>query len=347
MLRNPFPIPWLDSPGEGCPCCASQGEGAENLLHKALKAALTTLDPKVDVPLAATSGFEEGEAALAGLVAALAADLMPSLMAFYEPIMVENANWSEAEVDLAHAKADAIWRNAASGLAGQAREIISDMLYAAVGAVNDRRLKDAAPLRGAPVITAQKITTMEVQNVLNAMSRSFMAYTEDWFQNHVVPQINAMVTSVLDATGQLAMPNFAPIMDMIRTRLSSTSYFEIVASATASRVYHYGYLKTAHALGYKEYLFIGVRDDKQSEICRYLHGSRWLIRNALPQVEAAAIAETTDDIKAAHPWFARQDKDAFIGDEAKRQFSDGTPPWPPLHGRCRSTLQVFNKPSPA
>lgn len=346
MLRNPFPIPWLDNPGHGCACCASKGEGAEALLDRALKAALQTLDPKINVPYATKTGFDEGEAALAGLVASAAADLYPDLIAIYAPIMIEGANWNEAQIEEAHAKADALWRSIAVTLEPQVREIIANILYAAIDEVDGQRLKDAAPLRGI-TLSRQKVTSArEVENVLSAMTRSFMAYTEDWFTSHIVPQINGLVMSVLDATGSLAMPNFAPVLDLIKTRLSSTSYFEIVAAATASRVYHYGFLKTAHAAGYKEYLFIGVRDERQSEICRYLHGSRWLIRNALPQVEAASVAESTDDIKAAHPWFARTPDD-FIGDDAAKYYTERTPPWPPLHGRCRSTLQVFNKAAPA
>lgn len=344
LSSNPFPIPWLhaDHVAHSCAHNPHGHEDANTLIQKAVEGALTTLDPEVSYPFITSAGFDEYENLLTALLADLTEANFETLLDFYRPVLVNDAqNWGGPLAD-ANLAASRFWRSKVQTIIPQAKAMIRAAVFGGMDQLDNERLKGELGLPDGTVIS-RKDDPIRVDDVVDALTRSFQHYSEDWFDAHIIPMVLGEVERIIALTPSTYAPAFAPIIDLISGRLEQTAYFRLVANATASRAFHYGYLSVAHRQGYREYIFQARLDSHTSDICRYLHGTRWTIRDVIPSIEAAARAETTDDLKAAHPWFQRN-PNVFIGDDAAR-YTAANIPWPPLHGHCRSSIKVFNKPA--
>jgi hypothetical protein len=324
---NPFPIPAIE---DGHPCC--------NGLHysielEALKAeeVLIGLDVlerrKRTAPEHAP--FDELELALlTALIQAYnqAADIVAGVFTRaledgFDEDNPEDFDWTllvaasqDAENEMLN-----IWRSL--GMAGL------------VGGILGSLVEQGGADVGTGLLFADSVVR---QQVVAAVLRSAEHYTTNGFFNrHVVPAIVREIEAMISGTRK---PSLAAVRAVLDQRLKSVPYWRVVANATASRAYHYGLTKAAMAQGFREYIFVATMDDKTSEICAYLDGSRWRLADAVDTYERASLAEA-EEVPNVHPWFTPPSKASGVSmEEAAEAYTSDNMPLPPLHGNCRSTI---------
>lgn len=178
-----------------------------------------------------------------------------------------------------------------------------------------------------------------IAETVDNLTSSTMHYVDDFFTAHVVPALQREIDETL-SEGALARPNLGPIFETLNERLSGDSYWQIVANATASRSFHYGYLKAGAAQGFQKVVFSAVMDDHTSVICADLNGSTYQLADMLAVYERSTAAQSTDELKSIAPWYAP--KPGLTNAENIREYlAQVGVPTPPLHGRCRSTLLLM------
>lgn len=174
--------------------------------------------------------------------------------------------------------------------------------------------------------------------VADALTQSTLHYSDEFFTAHVLPALYREIHEAIK--NPLERPNLKPILDTLDERLSGDAYWNVVANSTASRGFHYGYLRAGQQQGYTKATFDAVMDEKTSDVCWNLNGRTWLIADMVRKYENAAQAQTTEELKAIAPWFKRN-RNVPIDDDVRSFLIAGGVPCPPLHGRCRSTLRLI------
>lgn len=143
----------------------------------------------------------------------------------------------------------------------------------------------------------------------------------------------------------------------------SKNYWTLVAGTFANRARTYGHLSTYQRAGIHFFRYEAVMDEVTSAVCRFMHGKRFPVADAL---EAFTASETVDDpemVKATQPWvsvgrddsgnqhlfyrnpegdktsLARVEGDGkFSGAVSDQHLNDAGIMVPPLHGHCRSRI---------
>jgi SPP1 gp7 family putative phage head morphogenesis protein len=147
------------------------------------------------------------------------------------------------------------------------------------------------------------------------------------------------------------------------------SYWEVVATAFSNRARTSTQLNSYEEAGIKRFRFVAVLDEATTDICRYMDGRIFAVRDALALQRRAERMTVADDIKNLQPWVSagvedgrsilyfernghRQrvayvDQSAVGRQDARGVFSGGMTDAqlaaagilvPPLHARCRSTI---------
>lgn len=172
------------------------------------------------------------------------------------------------------------------------------------------------------------------QAVIDGMVASTKYYTNEFFNTQVVPALISEVRKVLDGVQPFVKPDWRSIQKVLDARLKSVPYWRVVANASASRSFHYGYLKAAQFQGFTSYRFVAVIDERTSEICNSLDGMVWFLADAVNLVERTSKAENAEEVKELMPW-VKFDDIKGLDNIALRDLGVMVPP---LHGNCRSTI---------
>lgn len=177
------------------------------------------------------------------------------------------------------------------------------------------------------------LSDLQRLQIVNGMSQSAKYYTNQYFNVHVMPAVvDAVHAAVLDGLANDG-EQLRAIRALLDRRLRSVPYWNLVANGAASRAYHYGYVKTAQAAGYTGVLFQATLDNKTSQICIDLNGTRWRIGDVSLFVDRIAAAQG-EAIKEVAPWMKAED---VAGLNPSQLLAAGVAV-PPLHGHCRSRL---------
>lgn len=172
------------------------------------------------------------------------------------------------------------------------------------------------------------------EQVLKGLSNTARVYTDNFFGNFVVPSILKQAQNVHNNAKE--NQGFETIYKAINSKIeNSDNYFQVVANSVVSRAYHYGVVKSGYNSGYRKYRFQAVMDSKTSEICQEAHGHEFYLYDAIEHVEKIA-GLTGDELKQASPWVTEADMEKGI-DSVKGNYVI----IPPLHCRCRSTIQLI------
>ncbi len=150
----------------------------------------------------------------------------------------------------------------------------------------------------------------------------------------------------------------------------SQSYWQVVAMAFANTARTYSQLGAFHEAGIQRYTFEAILDEVTSDICRYYHGMTFEVGAAHAQIQQQATLDDPEQVRESNPWIRRgRDDDGnailyFMREEERvlvaqidrsglgtrddtGSYSNGMSagelqtagvPYPPLHGRCRSTI---------
>lgn len=150
----------------------------------------------------------------------------------------------------------------------------------------------------------------------------------------------------------------------------SSFYWDVVAGAFIGNGRTYAQLSSYAEAGITRYLIEAVLDERTTEICRYLHGKIFEVRDALRRFDALERLELPEEVKQAQPW-VRESTDTTTGnrvlfverggvrtplvevtrsgfgniddrgehgrDVSNRGLMDLGVGFPPYHGLCRTT----------
>lgn len=311
-----------------CPACGQVhsdfhdvNDMAEFATMRALRHAFPELAQKEVNLWGSEVGFidAEVEAALALIEDALS--LVPEVRSIIEPFLVEDMR-ADQLYD-AFARAGSYWRQKSftKGTASKFEEAM--VLAVATGVTN--------------VNSAVTVDRIFRQRIIDGMVRSAKYYTNEYFNRQVMPALITSVEKALSGDQAGAKAGYMMVRGVLDTRLKSVPYWHTVASAAASRSYHYGMLRAGDALGKTTYRFVAVMDERTTEICRSLHLKEWAIYDAIDLIERIAAAEDPEEVKTISPWL----KPADIAGKNDREIRDMGIFVPPLHAKCRSTIEVF------
>lgn len=269
-------------------------------------------------------GWVQFEYALAYILSKAFVKHAKNLSGAVEPFLNgEGEAFDHAAFDAAAREADAVAR---IGLRDDLEEPVKKLL------------RDAVLYGEAEIARGLLNGVTMVDDVVNALTASTLHYSEEFFTAHILPAAYREIGVAL--ANPLERPDLRHIFDAMSERLGGDAYWSIVANSNASRAFHYGYLRSAQIQGYTKAVFSAVMDEKTSSICENLNGRTWMIADLVRKYEAAASAQTTDELKQVAPWF-RRDRSLPLDQDVRAFLIAGGVPCPPLHGRCRSTLHVI------
>lgn len=176
------------------------------------------------------------------------------------------------------------------------------------------------------------------KQVMDGIVDSTKYYTNRYFNEIIVPAIQADVQRLIDDTGHTHQPNLTPIREALDKRLATVPYWRLVANAAASRGFHYGMIKAGSMTGHASYTWNSIIDNKTSQICISLDGREFRIADAVSLMERAAGASPAD-AKKIMPWPTAAQAKA-IPNMTNSALRDAGFIVPPAHGNCRSTISL-------
>lgn len=119
----------------------------------------------------------------------------------------------------------------------------------------------------------------------------------------------------------------------------SESYWQGLASTTATRARSFGALESLHRGEVVEYEYLNPMDERTSAVCRALDGKVFTVAGGLELRDRLLLAETPDDWREIAPW----PDEADLYDDAGEMLDTATLQrmgiaTPPLHFHCRSQI---------
>lgn len=123
-------------------------------------------------------------------------------------------------------------------------------------------------------------------------------------------------------------------------RGSAAKYFEGIAANTATNARVRGQVRSFSQIGITRYEIVNPMDDRTTEICAFMNGQVFTVKDAEEQIAKTSAAKTPAGVKRAHPWLpvGRVQK-IFAKGGTKGLVANGLA-LPPYHFRCRSTVDV-------
>lgn len=150
----------------------------------------------------------------------------------------------------------------------------------------------------------------------------------------------------------------------------SQSYWQVVAMAFTNTARTYSQLGAFHDAGIQRFVFEAILDEVTSDICRYYHGRTFEVGAAHAQIQQQATHDDPEQVRESNPWIrrgrdedgnsilfyerggervtvAQVDRSGVGSSDDTGDYSHGMTspqlqaagiPYPPLHGRCRSTI---------
>jgi len=121
---------------------------------------------------------------------------------------------------------------------------------------------------------------------------------------------------------------------------SDAKYFEGIAANTATNARVRGQVRSFADIGITTYEIVNPMDNRTTEICAFMNGQTFTVKDASSQIEALSGATTPDEVRSVHPWLSiGKIKSIFKKGGSKGLVSAGLS-LPPYHFRCRSTVDV-------
>lgn len=159
-------------------------------------------------------------------------------------------------------------------------------------------------------------------------------YTNKYFNTIVVPKVQK---AALDAIDKQASSRhlYDEVRKSIDDHYGSVKYWQLVANNSASRAFHYGLCKGGTYTGHSAVRFDAIMDDRTSKICSSMNGTTWNLYDVVNILESATTGNP-EDWEHYTPWLSTKE---FLGLNKDELVERGVI-CPPLHGRCRSVLQL-------
>jgi hypothetical protein len=124
---------------------------------------------------------------------------------------------------------------------------------------------------------------------------------------------------------------------------SDAKYFEGIAANTATNARVRGQVRSFGLIGVTKYEIVNPMDDRTTQICAFMNGQVFTVKDAEDQIERSSSAKNPAQAKDAHPWLAiGKIKSIFRKGGIKGLTSAGLA-LPPYHFRCRSTVDIWSE----
>lgn len=117
----------------------------------------------------------------------------------------------------------------------------------------------------------------------------------------------------------------------------SRSYWKGFAATVATRSRSFGALREMDDLGVRVYEYINPDDERTSDVCRHLNGTRFEVKLGIELRDRLLQVQDPEEWKAIAPWPRNVDE---IADLSPRELQERGIAWPPLHFHCRSAIEV-------
>jgi SPP1 gp7 family putative phage head morphogenesis protein len=147
-------------------------------------------------------------------------------------------------------------------------------------------------------------------------------------------------------------------------------YWLTVAMSFANQARTFSQLNAYADAGIQKYSFEAILDEVTTDQCRFYHGRIFSVGNAINLATRIMQATKPEDVKSMNPWvrtgkdeegkrilfierdgqrvvLAQVERSGYGGRDDLGDYSNAVPtsrleqegiPWPPLHGKCRSTI---------
>lgn len=125
------------------------------------------------------------------------------------------------------------------------------------------------------------------------------------------------------------------------------NYTQIVSANVAQRARVYSAISAFGDAGIRRYMFTAQLDERTSEICQEMNGKIFTVASATRIIEQAANADTPAIFRDLHPWPKNAESIRAIAgtgtvSEQSARLEDAGIVMPPLHDRCRSTVEAID-----
>lgn len=117
----------------------------------------------------------------------------------------------------------------------------------------------------------------------------------------------------------------------------SRSYWKGFAATVATRSRSFGALREMRDLGVRVYEYINPLDERTSDVCRHLDGTRFEVELGIKLRDRLLQVQDPEEWKAIAPW--PRDVEELEGLTPAELQARGIA-WPPLHFHCRSAIEV-------
>ncbi|MET0465305.1 MAG: hypothetical protein ABW007_19240 [Chitinophagaceae bacterium] len=168
------------------------------------------------------------------------------------------------------------------------------------------------------------------KTVIEGLTKNVEFYTEAYFRRIVEPKLKSFVAKNKDSA------TFKKDFDALvkKSLTQAGNYWANVSDTVAGRSFHYGLLKGAEGKGHTGFELVAVIDQRTTPFCRSIHGKRFLIKDALEDIEELSLLRGKD---VQHgPWALVSEGKASITEMKKEGFIT-----PPFHCSCRTRVVVI------
>lgn len=193
---------------------------------------------------------------------------------------------------------------------------------------------DRVSNRSVSSVTYNLNESPSAKRVLESSVASLGYYVNRYYPETLLPSLRNSLAQIVSATSVTDVVDAAKVAVAVDKAFTVKGYWQILSSAAVSRVYHYGYLKTAQLNGKRAYRWHTVVDSSTSDVCLGLHGQEFWIADAVNMLESVAMTDDPEAATKLMPW--RTPADVGGADAANLRLAGVSVP--PAHPHCRSTL---------
>jgi len=183
---------------------------------------------------------------------------------------------------------------------------------------------------------ADVVFSMPDQDVISGIHNSGLYWIGQHYGDSVSPRIRAEVLKIAEkGIGRReAGPLLAKALGDVAER--SDSYWSGLSAVVATRSRSFGALREMSESGAVSYEYVNPDDERTSPICDRLNGTIFRLAGSLKLRDRLLKAEDPEAVKKITPWVKADE----VKGKSSRQLQAMGVAWPPLHFRCRSSIDV-------
>ncbi len=207
--------------------------------------------------------------------------------------------------------------------------------------------------RRTPKIEITGSLTQADQNAIETMALRNVFWVGEFWDVHLSSRISATVSQEALATGLGRREVGRIIAGVISGEFpgvaapgtwagSSSQYFEMLSGTVRNVASNFGSISAMEDGQIQTYVVTAVMDERTSEICRFMNGRTFTVRDGRSHVDRLLGASDPEEVKSTAPWVSAAEAQTIAGggDAASQRaaLASGGLAAPPYHGRCRTVL---------